>query len=364
MPKRMQPDAPESRSAQARPASTKRRDTVKQKAGEPDNAAPSNPTNPSPPAPTPSAIMPPVPYTITSKRDPDSSERATITTMLAAPTPDDECPLTLEPIATSGLSFLPDCPFLDHAPLHRKMTLPCGHSFSAVPLLYHMCKNSMTCPCCRSGPDRPADFACIPAHFREQMSRHILSTSTAERREEERESVGIVVSLRRTNTSFVDIANRGELSMTLTFFNPDQDPRDAIFQFSMSLAPFTEERGSAQRTVFRPTPSHMRMLAQITGLGTQLAAMTTISIPNIGDLDIERVQTQIPTRATDQRVILRGTWENAWTRISVAAGNRASGDQGVSTFELGFGEDEGSVFINYVSWRPDMTHINWGLRID
>jgi hypothetical protein len=314
----------------------------------------------------PADPMPPVPYTITSKPHPSTRERQTITTTLAAPSPEDECPLTLEPIATSGLSFLPDCPFLDHAPFHRKMTLPCGHSFSAVPLLYHMCKNNMTCPCCRSGPDRPADFACIPAHFRDQMTQQILSTVTTERREDERETIGIVVSLRRANTSFVDIANRGELSMTLTFSNPEFDPRDAVFQFSMALAPFMETRDGYERTVFRPRAPHMRMLEQIVGLGTELAAITTVTIPNIGDMDIEGVRTTLPPGATGEHRVLRGSAIHAWARLTSLIGsqNQPPVDEGVSTFEMGFGEEDGSVFLNYLCWRPDMSHINWALRVD
>jgi hypothetical protein len=39
-------------------------------------------------------------------------------------------------------------------------------------------------------------------------------------------------------------------------------------------------------------------------------------------------------------------------------------DEGVSTFEMGFGEEDGSVFLNYLCWRPDMSHINWALRVD
>ena len=36
----------------------------------------------------------------------------------------------------------------------------------------------------------------------------------------------------------------------------------------------------------------------------------------------------------------------------------------VSTFEFGFGVHDGDTFLNYVSWRPDMTHMNWMLRAE
>jgi hypothetical protein len=84
---------------------------------------------------------------------------------LSIPLEGEECPLTLESIKDSQLSCLPNTSFFIESPLHNKLTLPCGHSFSALTLVYSFLKTSMTCPLCRDGKHIQADIRCLPPHL-------------------------------------------------------------------------------------------------------------------------------------------------------------------------------------------------------
>jgi hypothetical protein len=75
-----------------------------------------------------------------------------IVVRLEAPAPGEECPLTLSPIAEDSLEFLqPTTAYLTAFPAYKKMTLPCGHGFGALSILYHFARRNMLCPCCRRG---------------------------------------------------------------------------------------------------------------------------------------------------------------------------------------------------------------------
>ena len=108
---------------------------------------------------------------------------------LSIPLPDDECPIALEPISTAFLSFLPDCSFIKDTPEYSKMTLPCGHSFSAMVIVYNWCKNNMLCPCCRQGHTCRANVNYLPSHFRDQLKAHVNRSLQTERLEDERDSI-------------------------------------------------------------------------------------------------------------------------------------------------------------------------------
>ena len=112
-----------------------------------------------------------------------------ITVCFSIPAEADECPLTLDLISESKLSFLPDTPFLLDRPDHKKLTLPCGHSFSALTLIYNFCKNSMACPCCRAGSDLQADIDCLPKHLRADFKAHLQQVLRLERVEDEDEAL-------------------------------------------------------------------------------------------------------------------------------------------------------------------------------
>lgn len=115
---------------------------------------------------------------------------ASMSLKLSEPGPAEECSITMEAIGTYRPPFMP--PSFAHAhviknqPTLTKATLPCGHSFDAMAVVYHFMKNSMTCPCCRAGiaGARMAEQS-IPPHMRRAFAQHMAHS----RREEEREQI-------------------------------------------------------------------------------------------------------------------------------------------------------------------------------
>ena len=83
---------------------------------------------------------------------------------VSIPNDDDECPITMGPMKEDALDFLPDQTLFPHLPDLRKTTLPCGHSFGSMNLLYYFSRNSTMCPNCRAGFSSPLSLDCIPAH--------------------------------------------------------------------------------------------------------------------------------------------------------------------------------------------------------
>lgn len=125
--------------------------------------------------------------TVGAGNGPDSSACMTIT--LTAPEPDEECAITMEPMAEYRLPFVPDtfkkqC-LIKTQPTLTKATLPCGHGFSALALVYHFLKNSMTCPCCRAGQaNERMGEKFVPPHMRRFFSKQLALTRTAEEQEQ------------------------------------------------------------------------------------------------------------------------------------------------------------------------------------
>ena len=136
-----------------------------------------------------------------------------VTVAFGIPAEEEECPLTLDSIAESKLSFLPDTPFLLDRPKHCKVTLPCGHSFSALTLMYNFCKNYMTCPCCRAGKQVRMDVLCLPKHLRSDFKNH-LQRVTHEEREQEARIAGFVYVL-----TYSHLADNDNLELMMEFYN-------------------------------------------------------------------------------------------------------------------------------------------------
>lgn len=117
------------------------------------------------------------------------SSSAGIVLKLTAPEPDEECSITMEPMSDYRLPFIPE-KFKQHhlikdRPALTKATLPCGHSFSALALVYHFLKNSMTCPCCRAGPaNERMGEQFVPSHIRRYFSKQLALSRTEEEQEQ------------------------------------------------------------------------------------------------------------------------------------------------------------------------------------
>ena len=176
--------------------------------------------------------------TFSSRGRPD---RHSIDVKLSIPAPEDECPLTLDSISESRLQCLPDTPFLLDRPLHSKLTLPCGHSFSAMTLIYSFCKNSMTCPCCRAGKDVRVDTQCLPTHFRAQIKSHIQQTlETEHRQDESREFLDAVESFSMFGVSipYEVLSRNGNLTLVANFYDM---PATRITETARPIFAFTTE---------------------------------------------------------------------------------------------------------------------------
>ena len=109
-----------------------------------------------------------------------------ITLALTEPAEGEECTVAMEPIAEYRLPFMEAATWIHKDnPSLTKATLPCGHGFSALALLYHFVKNSMTCPCCRAGHDKTSmGLQSVPVHLRKEFAKHLESIRADETREQ------------------------------------------------------------------------------------------------------------------------------------------------------------------------------------
>ena len=112
-----------------------------------------------------------------------SRDKGLIEIQLSKPDEGEECAITLEPIAEARLDFLPTDKHVA-GPSLRKATLPCGHSFSALAVLYHFAKNGMRCPSCRAGVEARMTPQSIPHHLRAAFVAHMEREADKERDEQ------------------------------------------------------------------------------------------------------------------------------------------------------------------------------------
>lgn len=116
--------------------------------------------------------------------------------VFSVPHDGEECPICMEPMSQYRLTFMPNATswFYDDDEL-TKASLPCGHSFSAMALLFHFVRNAMTCPYCRDGHDEPMPIEFVPSHLADKLSAHIVKGAAADRIEADREEVILITSL-------------------------------------------------------------------------------------------------------------------------------------------------------------------------
>jgi hypothetical protein len=184
---------------------------------------------------------------------------------LSIPTEEDECPLTLDNMSQSKLESLPDTTFCADKPLHKKLTLPCGHSFCAMVLIYNWCKNNMLCPCCRAGHQHRADPACLPGHFGPKMATQVQSTLEEERVTDDSSEFDFTIS--RLIIPFTAFALNNQLSLRLEFFDiPEraERPPRPIFTSNSDLIPMIE--GGDDGPAFIPR-GQLRTISHIMHMG-------------------------------------------------------------------------------------------------
>lgn len=117
---------------------------------------------------------------------------------LDVPDPGEECPLTLSPMAEDAIECLSDAArWFPAFPDVKRATLPCGHAFGALNILYHFARRNMLCPCCRAGLNTRVDIMCIPAGFRALLSSKVqseLREDAEEQVRQDREAAEDIVS--------------------------------------------------------------------------------------------------------------------------------------------------------------------------
>ena len=333
----------------------------------------------------------PIKYKITGmlgSRERFPEDIKTIEVTFTTPSPDDECPIALEAISTAELSFLPGCSFFEDKPDYSKVTLPCGHSFAAMVLVYNWCKSNMLCPCCRQGLDRRANINYLPSHFREQIKAKVASSLTAERIEDEHDTIQAILAMTPMTIAFTDLAIRGCLEMTIGFyFHPSNGgamesnevptvnnqrpvPSRGHYRMITRLAPQVERRGNRPTvTVFRPLERHMTVLRMPPAGVNSIIITTQMRIVGAGIVDVDS------SGEIDYPISLPNTGEARETSAPLivrrASGYRPSSQRGpasslpvipVSTFEVSFGQRGGSVFLDTVAWIPDSIHVHVSLH--
>jgi hypothetical protein len=120
-----------------------------------------------------------------------SVDNRAIRVRLTVPAPDEMCPLTVAPVSEDELDFLPGRTFLETLPLVKQATLPCGHVFGALSILYHFARQNMLCPCCRRGFPSPINSKYIPKHLRPAIVGRVATEVQQERAEQISEDLAV-----------------------------------------------------------------------------------------------------------------------------------------------------------------------------
>ena len=131
--------------------------------------------------------------------------------VLSTPSEEEECPLSMDKITQDGLEFLETIAdwsqsadpaskstmFYRKAPALQKLTMPCGHSFGALHLVYHFALNNMLCPCCRRGVTTRLRLSSLPGHLHKALRDVTRAARECQRREEEEENRLVAMHLSR-----------------------------------------------------------------------------------------------------------------------------------------------------------------------
>ena len=287
---------------------------------------------------------------------------------LSIPSKDEECPLTLDAIADSKLTFMPDTPFVKDRPNHTKITLPCKHSFSAMTLLYSFCKNNMVCPCCRAGEDVQADTLCLPTHIRSEFKAKIQETLETERRQDDERGFAEAVesfSLFGVTIPYEVLGMNGNLNLVANFY----DIPSGITALSSSIRPMFSfssvihpTRDSTGRLTMVPT-GQMRTLNNITQVGVNSIQLSTqLSMHGTGDIlidstPISRLPDMSCQEGTMVRVMIPGASSSSMTQnnqFQVLVQLQNNDENPSTSFALTFNRTGafGTFNLNSIAWMP------------
>lgn len=291
------------------------------------------------------------------------ARRYTIDITMSIPDADEECPLTLDPIAMSKLPFLPDTPFRMDRPKHTKLTLPCKHSFSAMTLLYSFCKNGMVCPCCRAGEDIQADTQCLPPHFRELLKARIQETLETERRQDESRDYQDILdsfSMFGVTLPYDALGANGNLSLVANFYDitdtRSETSQRPIFAFSNVVEP---RRDGGRMTLMPRGP--LRALTHVAHMGVNSIQLSMVlSMQGMGDVVIDSTAIirlpDINDRNAPMRLTIPGAANSSMTQngqYQVLVQLQVNGDNNpITSFTVLFSRTGAFFVLDNITWSP------------
>jgi hypothetical protein len=144
----------------------------------------------------------------------------------------DTCPIWQERFQDVELEIAKGKPFLKKHPEICVATLPCGHRFSALGIMYHFVLLDMRCPLCRDGVNKRARVGSIPHVFRGCMKYKLKSMREEEKTERDSLDAQTALQMQETGDAEIDewlssissmLSQDNRVDMTVYMFveNPD-----------------------------------------------------------------------------------------------------------------------------------------------
>ncbi len=255
---------------------------------------------------------------------------------LEVPKQDEECPLTLSPIAEDALDFLSEgARWYPAFPDVKKLQLPCGHSFGALNILYHFARRNMLCPCCRAGVSSRLTLPCIPLNLRQTLSARV--KAEVDRDEEEQIAADAAVAAAALNNAFtvdlryIALHESGNVRMVVRFHGTQPNSVVAI------EVPLEEQTGLPQGTTgfgLPPGPYRNLIEAQLSDESVTGFSLKTFMEGSNGRAFSLGSSFVVPINRTQNRV----------SQSIPTIG-------GVSTFELDMINHQGRVSLTGLYWR-------------
>ena len=236
--------------------------------------------------------------------------------LLSEPSADEECPITMEPIARSYLHFLPGVPLFEEHPLLLKATLQaCNHSFSATALLFHFACSGMACPCCRQGNAK--EFlhvaGCLPERIARPVQEYVQAMRRKEGEEAHRENTEAALAILRESEGEFSLSRflrTHRVAMFIYAFEDDSSVRPLnVSELPMNLqerehdVTLTAPRHSIRAWTgnLNAVPVTLRLLHRRWGPGTSwTTSCSSTTCPACGCPTLSRTTPRGPTSTTSR----------------------------------------------------------------
>ena len=217
------------------------------------------------------------PFTYQIKgRKSTGKRRASAVVTPSAPNAEDECPLTLEPIATSTLPCLPGTswrsPRSTPSSPSRAAT-PSTRSPSSTAGARTECSARAAGPC-RAGAEDRADPDCLPDHLKSVMANRVQSRHAQEEQEDH------AFHIYGVSTPYTTLADAGCLSLILSLH---EQPASPLFMFPSRLSATDNPTGTP---TFRPGDLRCVQQALDTG-GGFLRLQVEMDVRGVGSITID-----------------------------------------------------------------------------